>query len=231
VVRYQHAVRATSDKVKPIAERRGHRASFITTAYTAAAGSIRRRAESNRGERSPAAFPSAISFFSSQTKLKTATVTESPDTATYWWFGTIINPLSWHDNCRSVRNTFPIERIMVQGERTEWNPPRRGKRFDLQWRIWYRMVSETEWHSGMTENISFSGALIHSKASTVPATPVVVVIALPSTPSNPRSCLVGEGRVVRTITPASQAEGSAFAVAVNRYQLDRSGRVLSTITS
>ena len=119
---------------------------------------------------------------------------------------------------------------MVQGERTEWNPPRRGKRFDLHWPIWYRMVTETEWHSGTTENISFSGALIHGKTSTVPATPLVVVIALPSTPSRPRSCLVGEGRVVRRITAAPQAEGSAFAVAVNRYRFDRSGHVLSTIT-
>ena len=119
---------------------------------------------------------------------------------------------------------------MVQGERTEWDPPRRGKRFVLRWPIWYRMVSETEWHSGMTENISSSGALIHVKASTVPATPVVVVIALPSTSSRPRSCLVGEGRVARSITPASRAEGLAFAVTVNGYRLDRSGRVLSTIT-
>ena len=109
---------------------------------------------------------------------------------------------------------------MVQGERTDWNPPRRGKRFDLQWPIWYRMVSETEWHSGMTGNISFSGALIHANGSTVPATPLVVVIALPSTPSRPSSCLVGEGRVVRSITPASQAEGSAFAVAVKGYRFE-----------
>lgn len=171
-----------------------------------------------------------ISFFCGQTNLKTPTVTGSADTIAHWCFahnyqvrfrGTTIAP--------PFAIPFPIERIMVQGERTEWDPPRRGKRFDLHWPIWYRIASETEWHSGVTENISFSGALIHTKAATVPATPLVVVIALPSAPSRPPSCLVGEGRVVRSITPASQTEGSAFAVAVNSYRFDRSGRLLSTI--
>lgn len=119
---------------------------------------------------------------------------------------------------------------MVQGDRAEWDPPRRGTRFTLHWPIWYRTASETEWHSGMTENISFSGALIHAEAPTVPAAPVIVVIALPSTPSRPRGCLVGEGRVVRSVAPPSQTEGSAFAVAVTRYRFDRSGQVLDTIT-
>jgi hypothetical protein len=159
--------------------------------------------------------------------LKPPAATGSSDTVTYWRFGQIRQT--------DVRGTtiaapFAAPFSMVQGERTAWDPPRRGKRFDLHWPIWYRMVTETEWHSGTTENISFSGALIHGKTSTVPATPLVVVIALPSTPSSPRSCLVGEGRVVRSIAPASQAEGSAFAVAVNRYRFDRSGDVLSTIT-
>lgn len=119
---------------------------------------------------------------------------------------------------------------MVQGERAEGEPPRRGTRFTLQWPVWYRTAGETEWHSGTTENISFSGALIHAKASTVPVTPVVVVIALPPTLSRPHGCLVGQGRVVRSVAPPSQTEGSAFAVAVTRYQFDRSGHMLDTIT-
>jgi hypothetical protein len=120
--------------------------------------------------------------------------------------------------------------IMVQGERPEWDPPRRGKRFTLHWPVWYRATGEREWHSGMTENISYSGALIHTEASIVPATAVVVVIAMPSTPSSPRACLVGEGRIVRSVTPLSRTEGSAFAVAVPQYRFDRSGQVLDTIT-
>lgn len=118
---------------------------------------------------------------------------------------------------------------MVQDERAEWDPPRRGKRFTLHWPVWYRAASESEWHSGMTENISSSGALIRAEAPIVSATPVVVVIAMPSTPSRPRSCLVGEGRVVRSLGSLSQTEGSAFAVAVPRYRFDRSGQVLDTI--
>lgn len=73
----------------------------------------------------------------------------------------------------------------------------------------------------MTENISCSGAAIRADEPVAPATPVVVVITLPSTGSEPGGYLTGEGQVVRSMAPPSQMGVSAFAITVEQYQLDR----------
>jgi hypothetical protein len=106
--------------------------------------------------------------------------------------------------------------------------PGRAQRFTLRLPVRYRMAGETRWHSAVTENISDSGAAILTDESIAPATPLTVVISLPSIGSEPGGCLIGQGCVVRNFAPPSTTGGSAFAVMVNQYQLDRHDHLLDT---
>lgn len=96
----------------------------------------------------------------------------------------------------------------------------RPLRFDLHLPVWYRMAGEADWHNSVTQNISRSGAAIHTEESVLPGTPVAVRISLPSTGPDVGGCLTGLGRVVRTIE-ASASTYAGFAITVKRYRLDR----------
>jgi len=100
--------------------------------------------------------------------------------------------------------------------------PRRPQRFSLCLPVWYRAASETEWHTGLTRSVSSTGALIRADESNVPAKRVIVAIELPSA----EGCLVGRGRVVRTIESPSAGAPASFAVAVSHYRLGRRDSVL-----
>ena len=92
--------------------------------------------------------------------------------------------------------------------------------------VWYKAANETEWHAGLTENVSSTGALIRADSPVVPTQPVVVAITLPSV----EGCLIGRGRIVRAVeTPAPMAFAT-FAVTVKRYRIDRYESVLPGIT-
>jgi len=93
----------------------------------------------------------------------------------------------------------------------------RAHRFDLCVPVWYKTANETEWHAGVTENISASGALIRADGPAVPTAPVVVAIALP--PAN--GCLVGRGRIARTVETPADPTLATFAIAVKRFRIDR----------
>lgn len=99
--------------------------------------------------------------------------------------------------------------------------PRRGHRFALHLPVWYRIVGETEWHSGTTEDVSYSGVMLRTEESSVPTSPAVVVIALPSTGSEPAGCLMGGARVVRSTEYPHKEPRWAFAVTFMWCRLDR----------
>jgi hypothetical protein len=88
--------------------------------------------------------------------------------------------------------------------------------------VWYKAANETEWHAGITENISATGALIRADGPVVPTQPVVVAIALPAV----QGCLVGRGRIVRTVETPAPTALSTFAIAVKRYRIDGYASVL-----
>ena len=101
----------------------------------------------------------------------------------------------------------------------------RAQRFDLRVPVWYKAAGETAWHAGVTQNISANGALIRADSPVAPTQPIVVAIALPQV----SGCLVGCGRIVRTVEPAVTASAT-FAIAVKRYRIDRYESVLRGIT-
>jgi hypothetical protein len=89
--------------------------------------------------------------------------------------------------------------------------------------VWYRRADETHWHMGMTETVSCTGALIHAEEPSPSARPVTIVIALPSV----AGCLIGSGRLVRTVETAEQSDAS-FAIAVGHFHI-RSKAVLNSL--
>ena len=98
----------------------------------------------------------------------------------------------------------------------------RPRRFPLQLPVFYRAVGETEWHGGVTENISACGVAIRADEWDLPSTAVTVVISLPSVEAETPACLIARGRVTRNLTPARMT-APVFAVQVKRYRFHRRG--------
>jgi hypothetical protein len=86
----------------------------------------------------------------------------------------------------------------------------------------YRRANEQEWHTGTTQSISLSGAVILADEALVPAEPVEIAISLPAVPG----CLVGRGHIVRSLSSTSSPQ-TTFAVSVERYRIGRLDDVLS----
>jgi hypothetical protein len=80
------------------------------------------------------------------------------------------------------------------------------------------MPRDSRWHSGVTQNVSGSGAVICCTQPRHPGDVVEVRIALPA-PGNERAgILTGLGRVVRTC--GAQGATRTFAIEVKRYRLE-----------
>ena len=88
--------------------------------------------------------------------------------------------------------------------------------------MWYRAADETEWHTGLSQKITSTGALIRADEPGPPSKDLIVAIELPSG----GGCLVGHGRVMRLIGGTDVTEPVTFAVHVTAYRLDRRDAVL-----
>ena len=122
----------------------------------------------------------------------------------------------------------------------------RARRFDLCLPVSYRIGNEQQWRTGITQSISATGALIRARQSAgaaaahdgtarqgsgrperqsngageepvAPADPIVVAISLPVGPG----CLIGRGRIVRTLAPGVHTGETTFAVMVDRFRIGR----------
>jgi PilZ domain len=105
---------------------------------------------------------------------------------------------------------------------------KRAERFAIQVPVRYRTTGETQWHDGITVNVSASGAEIVGElpeSAGASGASVLVVILLPPA----AGCLTGRGRVVRTTTPCVSAAAPHFAITVPRYELERGPAALARI--
>jgi hypothetical protein len=102
----------------------------------------------------------------------------------------------------------------------------RAQRYALCVPVWYKADNETEWHAGLTQNVSATGALICADRDHVPTEPVVVAIALPPVDG----CLVGRARIVRTVETPAQTALATFAIAVKRFRINRWKSAQSKLT-
>ena len=96
----------------------------------------------------------------------------------------------------------------------------RSRRFALRLPVWYRILGDSEWHLGVTINLSTAGAVIEGALPRSAAGTVVVVISFPAA----AGCLAARGRVVRDETTAADGLGR-FTITVPRYHVERRSRV------
>ena len=96
----------------------------------------------------------------------------------------------------------------------------RATRFAIASPLEYRTVSDSDWHSGMIENVSCTGVLFRAKSSLDVHTPIALKFALPAALSGPLPVQVMcAGRVVRQ---AAGGAAPALAVAVSDCYLSES---------
>jgi hypothetical protein len=91
--------------------------------------------------------------------------------------------------------------------------------------VWFTTDDDTSWRIGVSRTVSETGADIACDPPPRVSDPIRVVIALPSA-----GCLVGRGRVVRA-QPSADAPGAAhFAVAIERFRIERRDAILDDCT-
>ncbi len=100
--------------------------------------------------------------------------------------------------------------------------PWRMERFRIETTIHYRMAGESDWHSGTTEDISGSGALVRAEPIARARTAIEMIFVVPvEMVSHAGGVVVCTGQVVRTV-PAATANGlPGFAASITKYHLLR----------
>jgi PAS domain S-box-containing protein len=96
--------------------------------------------------------------------------------------------------------------------------PSRAQRFQLRLPLRYRLVGETQWHQGETENISRSGMLFETEESLQPASQLEINLVLPAEIAGlPSTEVVCRGEVVRTVEPHGDVLSPALAARILQY--------------
>jgi hypothetical protein len=104
-------------------------------------------------------------------------------------------------------------------------------RFPLRLPVWFRMTTETEWHSGTTESISATGASVQTTACLPLHGPIVIVIALPPAGWDSGGCLIGVGEITRAPEPVAATTACSFSIAVTGYRIDHRDDALNLLSS
>lgn len=96
----------------------------------------------------------------------------------------------------------------------------RASRFQVRLEVRYRLEGDTEWRSGLTENVSRSGVLFRSPLTAEPKTALDLILVVPGgVAGEPPSRLRCHGEVVRIETCADEEMVSRLAAMVTNYEL------------
>lgn len=105
----------------------------------------------------------------------------------------------------------------------EWRPDGtpRASRFEVRIEVRYRLEGETEWRTGLTENVSRSGLLFRPETLADPRTPIDIILVLPgAVAGEPTSRLRCRGEVVRAGMHGNGHDSvPCMAAMVTDYQL------------
>jgi PilZ domain-containing protein len=95
----------------------------------------------------------------------------------------------------------------------------RAERFAIPIAILYRSAGETDWRSGLTENISRSGVLFRADRRLEPNTALEMLLDIPTVVATTASGnALRRGRVVRASAPSPLEERPAVAAAFVDFQ-------------
>jgi PAS domain S-box-containing protein len=103
--------------------------------------------------------------------------------------------------------------------------PFRAPRFDLHLPLKYRMVGESNWRDGTTENISRSGMLFQAEESLSPSAQLEINLVLPAEIAGLAAAeVVCRGEVVRTVEGESPTVNHALAAKIIQYHFQHGSR-------
>ncbi len=98
----------------------------------------------------------------------------------------------------------------------------RAPRFPIQTSLQYRQEGESEWHAGVTINISRSGVLFRADKNVMPDAVLEMQIVLPAEVTGEVPARVFcRGPVVRTAPPDPLDNRPVLAAAISRYRFAR----------
>src|ERR1700687_2644710 len=106
------------------------------------------------------------------------------------------------------------------------SPPSRAPRFDLHLPLKYRLVGESGWREGTTENISRSGMLFQAEESMAPNAQLEINLVLPAEIAGLAAAeVVCQGEVVRIIDPESGKVSPTLAAKILQYHFQHGSRL------
>ena len=95
----------------------------------------------------------------------------------------------------------------------------RAARFMMRTPVRYRLVGDSEWHEGQTENISRSGVLFRVERASEPSAPIEMRLVLPVTLAGEAAAsIVCLGRIVRT---GKTLRAFTLAAKIVEYRFER----------
>ena len=104
--------------------------------------------------------------------------------------------------------------------------PFRARRFNLHLPLRYRLLGETNWRPGTTENISRSGLLFQAQEMLAPNAQLEINLVLPSEIAGLAATeVVCRGEVVRSIGPQDPKLSPALAAKILQYQFQHGAHV------
>ncbi len=137
---------------------------------------------------------------------------------------------------REVLDTPPPKEIQMSARlaqavpiartRSKISSPFRATRFDLHLPLKYRLVGESGWREGTTENISRSGMLFQAEEVIAPNAQLEINLVLPAEIAGLAAAeVVCRGEVVRTIDPESGTVSPTLAAKILQYHFQHGSRL------
>jgi hypothetical protein len=103
---------------------------------------------------------------------------------------------------------------------------RRSWSFPIELPVRYRLSDDPYWHSGVTDLLSDSQAVVKSDPLPESASKISLIVSLPSTDDDSGGCVVAQGIVRRCAVDIADWRTPWFVVDISSYSLDRLDRVL-----
>jgi PAS domain S-box-containing protein len=118
------------------------------------------------------------------------------------------------------------QRAQVARTRNKVTSPFRATRFDLHLPLKYRLVGESGWREGTTENISRSGMLFRAEESVAPNAQLEINLVLPAEIAGLAAAeVVCRGEVVRTVKTGADTVSPTLAAKILQYHFQHGSHV------
>ena len=116
--------------------------------------------------------------------------------------------------------------VSIPRTRNKISSPFRATRFDLHLPLKYRLVGESGWREGTTENISRSGMLFQAEEPIAPNAQLEINLVLPAEIAGLAAAeVVCRGEVVRTVNRETGTVSPTLAAKILQYHFQHGSRL------